>query len=345
MGALADILVSKGGYNKTDALNAEKGPRAAELAKEFGVSLGGDSNLSATDQLTQSVSNTINSLWDQWNQAGAPSLTDAEMTNFLNKAIEQVTPYYDKKKVEIEKGIKEGKIQSMEDILLNIRDVEENTKQLLANYDISQAQTTEELANKLADITASKGEDLTLKADDWKNRIEQNKMAQVKGDTLTSGVGRKQIQDLLARQATEQGIVERKAGVETTVAQTGAKYDLQRVALARQNAEQERVNKIGTPSQKAELEAKAAAELGLTDPSQLGSSAEVLRARADRNITTYKPGALTTSEEERKKAIESRKLQLQNEELAARTAKEAAQRQSIQAKISQQNNRLLSFTG
>lgn len=35
MGALADTLVSKGGYNITDALNAEKGPRAAELTREF----------------------------------------------------------------------------------------------------------------------------------------------------------------------------------------------------------------------------------------------------------------------------------------------------------------------
>ncbi len=41
MGQLADILVQRGGYNMTDALNAEKGPRAGELAREFG--LGGDS--------------------------------------------------------------------------------------------------------------------------------------------------------------------------------------------------------------------------------------------------------------------------------------------------------------
>jgi len=34
---LANILVSKGGYNPTDALNAARGVRAGELAKEFGV--------------------------------------------------------------------------------------------------------------------------------------------------------------------------------------------------------------------------------------------------------------------------------------------------------------------
>lgn len=34
---LAQTLVSRGGYNQTDAMNAAQGPRAAELAQEFGV--------------------------------------------------------------------------------------------------------------------------------------------------------------------------------------------------------------------------------------------------------------------------------------------------------------------
>lgn len=42
MGALADALVQRGGYNRIDAENAERGPRAAELAREFlGTSGGG----------------------------------------------------------------------------------------------------------------------------------------------------------------------------------------------------------------------------------------------------------------------------------------------------------------
>ena len=35
---LAQILVQRGGYNPTDAANAAKGPRAQELAREFGIS-------------------------------------------------------------------------------------------------------------------------------------------------------------------------------------------------------------------------------------------------------------------------------------------------------------------
>lgn len=49
MGVLADALVQKGGYNPTDAANAEKGPRAAELAREFlGSSSGGGSSYSSS---------------------------------------------------------------------------------------------------------------------------------------------------------------------------------------------------------------------------------------------------------------------------------------------------------
>ncbi|MFA5036128.1 MAG: hypothetical protein WC479_03035 [Candidatus Izemoplasmatales bacterium] len=315
MGALADILVSKGGYNKTDALNAEKGPRAAELAREFGVTMA-DLNGSG-DPTYDAILSELIRIDDEINK-NAPYLTDQEKEIFLSKAVELVTPYYDKKKAEIEAGIKEGKTQDMENLLLNIRDIEENTKNLLAEFDITTAQTNEELANKLADITSTKDEDLTLKADDWRQRIEQKKTSQIQGDTLTSGVGRKQIQDLFARQATEQQIIQRKAGVQTTVAQTSAKYTLEQTALARQNAEQARVNKIGTPAQKAELEAKAKAELGLTG--DLPSSAEVLRARTERNITTQgmTPGALVESEEKRNQAIESKKLTLEENERNAR---------------------------
>lgn len=39
--ALAQVLISKGGYNPTDAMSAARGPRAAELAREFGVATPG----------------------------------------------------------------------------------------------------------------------------------------------------------------------------------------------------------------------------------------------------------------------------------------------------------------
>jgi len=47
MGNLANVLVQRGGYGMQDALNAENGPRAAQLAQEFGVSLGGAAGVPA----------------------------------------------------------------------------------------------------------------------------------------------------------------------------------------------------------------------------------------------------------------------------------------------------------
>lgn len=41
MNPLAQALVQRGGYNPTDAQNASTGPRAQELAREFGVSMDG----------------------------------------------------------------------------------------------------------------------------------------------------------------------------------------------------------------------------------------------------------------------------------------------------------------
>lgn len=50
MNPLAQALVQRGGYNQTDAINASQGPRAAELAREFGVSEGGGQALGGQTQ-------------------------------------------------------------------------------------------------------------------------------------------------------------------------------------------------------------------------------------------------------------------------------------------------------
>jgi len=75
MGILADVLVSKGGYNMTDALNAEKGPRAAELAREFLGSTGSSSTGSYTN--TQSYEDILNQ-------------SKKYIQDLINPAIEQI---------------------------------------------------------------------------------------------------------------------------------------------------------------------------------------------------------------------------------------------------------------
>jgi hypothetical protein len=74
MGALADALVSKGGYNPIDAANAEKGPRASELAREFlGVSSGSSTSApTSTNPIDQAQA--INQFYIKQNQPAISSL-------------------------------------------------------------------------------------------------------------------------------------------------------------------------------------------------------------------------------------------------------------------------------
>lgn len=71
MGALADALVQRGGYNPTDAANAEKGPRAAELSREFlgGSSSGGGSGFSSVNP-----QDTIRAAIDAMKEANKPAV-------------------------------------------------------------------------------------------------------------------------------------------------------------------------------------------------------------------------------------------------------------------------------
>jgi len=287
------------------------------------------SQLEAEDQLKREISDIVTELDAKLSDVRL-GLTDEERDAFLAKAIEQVKPYYDKKRAEIEKGISTGKIRSAEDVLASIRTVREDTENLLAKYDIDRAETEEELVNTLADITATKEETLDTKKAEWTERIRSVKMGQVQTGVLTSGIGRGRIGELLERQTAEREAIERRAGAVETKAQTGAKYDLQRVALARKAAEQERVRRIGTAGQEAATIQEALGTAGLTGLGELPSLAEMARRRGVEPTTIYRPEALTELTEEQRRAEESRRMELEAEEKGLRaTEYEALKKKTL----------------
>jgi len=278
----------------TYRLYNDRGKRRVEIVS------GGDIG-SAEEQLQREISDIVTELDAKLSDVRL-GLTDEERDEFLRKAIEEVKPYYDKKRAEIEKG----------------RTVREDTENLLAKYDIEKAETEEELVNTLADITATKEETLDAKKAEWTERIRNVKMGQVQTGVLTSGIGRQRIGELLAREAAEKQAIERRAGAAETRVQTGAKYDLQRVALARKAAEQERIRKIGTPEQEAATTQAALGTVGLAGMEQLPSLAELARRRGAEPTTIYKPEALTALTEEQRRAEESRRMEFEAEEKALR---------------------------
>jgi len=296
-----------------------------------------------SDKLVDEISNAVIELEDQLNNIPGVSLSQEEMDTFLQKAIDQVTPYYDTKKAEIETGIKEGKTQVAEDVLTDIRRIRDEVRTNLQSLDINQAETEEDFINTLADITASKEEDVASKRFEWGERIKVAKQGQVESGILTSGIGRKEVGNLESRQQAEQQAVERSAGVKETSLQTGQKFDLERIALARQAVAQQRERQLGTASQEASTTTGALGTLGMTDINQLPSETELARQRAERNVQVYRPSALTDLGEEKSRSIESRKLTLQGEELAAKQQQEQAQRNKIYSDISKKKTQLSTY--
>lgn len=297
---------------------------------------------SVTAEMEQLIADQISELESKLTTV--PGLTQEEMDSFLQKAIDQVTPYYEQKKSEIEAGIAEGKLQSAEDLLMEIRRVEQDTANLLQKYDIEQAQTEEEFVNTLAEITSSKEEDIAQKQLDWRDRITEAKLGLTQSGTLTSGIGQKKVGQLQERQNLDIDTRENRAEREQTRAETGQKYDLQKIALARQQAEQERIRKIGDTSQTQQTIGALEQSSGL-NYGNLASEAELARQRAERNIPVYSPTALTDIEEERKRAVESRKLTLQDEAKAIKDQQAQAERQKIQNEIARKQRELNYFTG
>lgn len=256
------------------------------------------------------------------------SLTDAEKDAYLEKARQQIQPYYDKERERIQQGIKENKIQTAEDLLLEIRNVEETTALQMEELDITKAETEEDFVNTLAEMTRKEGEDLELNRLNWMTKVDASRkeMAQAGYSSDMGGFGTAEYERTKQRRdITQQGIAGEYAAKETAL-QTEKKYDLERIALARKAAEQKRLRIVGTPEEAEATKKAMTSQAGLSE-GQLLSEIEMQRRRAERDIAPVKYGAqqLTDLESQQKQALESRKLELEAQELATRKQASAAE--------------------
>lgn len=300
-----------------------------------------------TYQLVKTISNQVVEL-DRQIEELTPylSLTDQEKQAFLDKAIEQITPYYNRKQAEIEAGIKEGKVRTAEDILTNIRTTEEETKAELAGFDLTTAQTEEDFLNKIANITSTKDEDIAVKREDYRQRLENMKVQQIQQGTLTSGIGAKKRAEQESAKALEESIIQRRAEASTIEAETAKTQTIDQYALARQAAEQQRIRKIGTPAEVASTQAQAMQTAGITDITQLKSPEELARLRAERGIQPiYDQTQLPELQAEKQKAGIATQQELQADELARREAEYGAQITKIKAEQAKKAASITSLRG
>ncbi len=331
-----------GGAEGTAVLEAMRGREPDEIRNMLRGGWqpsGGSVSRIASEQLENEIASAISELEAEL-QKYPLEITEEEMNNFLQKAVEQITPYYDKKKSEIEAGIQEGKIRSAEDVLMEIRTVKDDLTTELKSLDIRQAKTEEEFVNTIADITSSRDEDFETKRFEWKQRVDQAKMGQIQSGTLTSGVGRKYVQELLGREEEEKAGIERRAAQQQAEAETARKYDLQAVSLAREAAEKERARRLGTAEEEATTTSAALGTLGLSDLAQLPSEAEIARRRGEYTGRIYTKEALTDIGEEEKRATESRRMELAEEERAIRQQEAKRARERKVSELAQKYKRV-----
>lgn len=271
------------------------------------------------------------------------SLTDAEKDLFLEKAIAQITPYYEQKKAEIEAGIQEGKVQSAEDILATIRDVETETKNILAEYDIDQAQTEQEFVDTMANITSITEADRALKQEEWSQRIQGVKLNQVQSGVFASGVGKQKRDEAARLRDLEMNQLDVAEQARKGDLQRDYTFDLERIKLARQKVQDERANRIGTGDALQTTQSNALSTLGYSSLDQLPSRAEIASRRAARDQPIYDKTALTSLGEQRSQAVESRNQELQADELAIRKEKESLERNKILSELAAKRSKLSSI--
>ena len=337
--------MAKGSYNKTDAAKSlgiskkefENRAKSAgfDNTEAYYNFIGG-----ASAPIIEQITEQIIALDRQLDSLGPLGLTDAEKENFLSKAIEQVQPFYDRKTQEIEAGISEGRLRTAEDVLLFTRDIQNEVQTTLASLDLRSAETEEDFLNIMSEITSGRDENVGAKREEWRLRLENTKMEQIRGGIFSSGIGRKKREEVKRLEEMETGTIEAQAARRQTDVETARKYDLDQIRLAREASERDRAARIGAPETREALETT-----GLTDISQLGSRSAVELARKGeaRDITTYRPEALQGLEEQRLKGVESRKLEFQEEELSIREQEYQRKRQKVLADKAAAQSRLSTY--
>jgi len=273
------------------------------------------------------------------------ALTEDEINAYMEKAIAEIEPWYQTKVAQIEKGVQEGKVRTAEDTLIAMRDVEQEISGLLQSYDLEQAQTEEEFVDRISSLTSRTGDDLEKKKFEWGQRIENVKLGQIQKGIFSSGIGAKARGIEEERRDLDVGAIERRSQEERTGLEREQKYDLERIKLARQSAEQERVRRIGTPVGAEETRGAARDTLGLGLGETLGSEEELLRQRGERGITPLRDAGtrLSTLEEQRGERVLSRSGEYEKDELAIRDAEYTAQRKKILAEQAKKEKSLSSY--
>lgn len=335
------MVYTEGGKNPThytlDAWNERQ-------LKKYGTPK--DQTERENEALKKSLTKEIIKLDEKYDQLINLGLTENEKDQIMQKAIDEISGYYDIKMAQLTEGLAEGKLRTAEDTMLFIREVEQEMETLAAKYDVTEAQTEQEFVNKMASLTSKTEDELEAKKMQWQKKVEDVKFRNVQSGMLTSGIGRAEKARELAARDLDISSAERRASEAQTELETTRKFSLENIRLAREAAERKRTAQIGSPEETESLRASARETLGLGAGEDVGSVAEIEARRSQSGIApVYDKYAPEELEAERSLAAESRRAELEAQTKAEKEQERAAELRKILRERESKQSKLYNLGG
>ena len=168
------------------------------------------------------------------------------------EAVALISPFFDQQLAEIQADIKEGRLQNIEDYNYRIQTITDNAIQALQPIAITEAQTEEELEQRLSDLGAREEYELAKTESDYETRRRAYEQSFIRSGKGFSGTMVEEMSRLAGQNALTQGEIARGTDVEEQAAQTKAEYTLERAQAARQEIEATKARETGRATQLAQ---------------------------------------------------------------------------------------------
>jgi hypothetical protein len=165
------------------------------------------------------------------------------------EALKLNEPYFKDQQSILDRQIKEGQITTVDDYNYRRQQIQDEAAQNLREISITEAETNEQLKDRLTDIGATTAFNLNQARQQWDQTIFKDIQAEARQGRGFSGVMKEQLTNLRTQKEQELAEIQRRGGVAEQTEQRTAKYDLAKAQAARQTVQEYQTREGGRAGQ------------------------------------------------------------------------------------------------
>lgn len=201
----------------------------------------------STEKAQQDLVKLAADIVDEWEAQQEKALADIgsftyDKNKLLDQAMTLIQPYFDSRLKELVKQIGEQRVRTQEEYDQVMREIATQADSEIKKLDIINAETDEQLTQRLADIGATTDFSLEQARISWGDRIESEMQGKVEAGLGFAGQTAARKEELGRRQGLETGEIARRGGVQQEQAETSAFYTKERARVARETVEATRAD-------------------------------------------------------------------------------------------------------